>query len=152
MLNSGQPLYGSLFYRFIQTDNFYADRKPTPWRGRALFLPDLAIGRLVESPTDINHYLNGYLTAISNPYTIRGDLAYTPNPAHFAGALVTGYDFTTDEAQAIGGLYQQYGFKLNGSPSRQLRAERHAGQRYLGCERSEQPVVQRPAAAADQFL
>ena len=29
VLNSGQPLYGSLFYRFVQTDNFYADRKPT---------------------------------------------------------------------------------------------------------------------------
>src|SRR6185369_9422549 len=117
VLNPTKPLYGSLFYRFTQTDNFYADRKPTPWRGRALFLPDLPIGRLVESPIDINHYLNGYITAITNPYTIRGDLAYTPNPAHFAGALVTGYDFTTDEALAIGGLYQQYGFKLNGNPS-----------------------------------
>jgi hypothetical protein len=115
VLNSSRPLYGSLFYRFIQTDNMYADRKPTPWRGRALFLPDLAIGRLVESPRDILRYLDGYIT--TNSYTIRGDLAFTPNPAHYSSALVTGYDFTIDEAQAIGGLYQQYGFKLNGSPS-----------------------------------
>ena len=77
VLNSGQPLYGSLFYRFIQTDNFYADRKPTPWRGRALFLPDLAIGRLVESPRDI-HALSERLSHATNSYTIRGDLAYTP--------------------------------------------------------------------------
>jgi hypothetical protein len=116
VLNQAKPLYGSLFYRFVQTDNFYADRKPTPWRGRALFLPDLAIGRLVENPRDILRYLDGYIT--TNSYTIRGDLAYTgPNPAHYASALVTGYDFTTDQAKAIGGLYQQYGFKLNGDPS-----------------------------------
>ena len=50
---------GSTFYRFIQTDNYYADRKPTPWRGRALYLPELAIGRLVETPDDIWHYLEG---------------------------------------------------------------------------------------------
>src|SRR5262249_42220100 len=75
VLNPAQPLYNSLFYRFVQTDNFYADRKPTPWRGRALYLPDLAIGRLVESPADINRYLDGYVAA--NSYTIRGDLAST---------------------------------------------------------------------------
>src|SRR5262249_15604789 len=34
------PLAGSLFYHFIQTDNFYVDRSPTPWRGRALYIPD----------------------------------------------------------------------------------------------------------------
>jgi len=115
VLNPAQPLYGSLFYRFVQTDNFYADRKPTPWRGRALYIPDLSIGRLVESPTDINHYLDGYLA--TNSYTIRGDLAFTPAPSHYAGAFVTGYDFTKDQALAIGGLYQQYGFKLNGNQS-----------------------------------
>ena len=65
-----------------------------------MFLPDLPIGRLVESPHDILSYLDGYIA--TNSYTIRGDLANTPNPAHYAGALVTGYDFTKDEAQAIG--------------------------------------------------
>ena len=30
---------------------------------------------------------------------------------------MTGYDFTKDEAVAIGALYQQYGFKLNGNPA-----------------------------------
>ena len=38
-LNDKNSLAGSLFYHFIQTDNFYADRKPTPWRGRALYIP-----------------------------------------------------------------------------------------------------------------
>src|SRR5262249_61649459 len=114
VLNPAQPLYNSLFYRFVQTDNFYADRKPTPWRGRALYLPDLAIGRLVESPADINRYLDGYVAA--NSYTIRGDLAFTQGAPHYAGAFVTGYDFTKDEALAIGRLYQQDGFKLNGNP------------------------------------
>ena len=72
-------------------------------------------------------------------------------PAHYAGALVTGYDFTTDEAQAIGGLYQQYGFKLNGSPS----PPNYALNGTLvndtwDVNDAEQPVVQRPAAAANQ--
>ena len=120
VLNPTQPLHSSLFYHFIQTDNFYADRKPTPWRGRAIYIPDLAIGRLVESPADINRYLDGYIA--TNSYTIRGDLAYTPNPAHYAGAFVTGYDFMTDQALAIGSLYQQYGFKLNGTSRHDLHA------------------------------
>ncbi len=54
-------LDGSLFYQFIQTDNFYADRVPTAWRSRALYLPDLGVGRLVESPTTIMHYLEQLL-------------------------------------------------------------------------------------------
>ena len=44
----------------IQTDNYYADRRPTPWRGRGLYLPELAIGRLVETTDDIWHYLKAY--------------------------------------------------------------------------------------------
>ncbi len=68
-LNPESPLAGSLFYQFVQTDNFYADRPPTPWRGRALYIPDLASSRLVESPTDIVHYLDAQFSS----YTIRAD-------------------------------------------------------------------------------
>jgi hypothetical protein len=99
-------LDGSLFYHFIQTDNFYADRDPTPWRGRALYLPDMGIGRLVEHPTDIMHYLNGYLA--SSDYTID---ASTSSGA----ALVTGYSFLTDQANAIANTLKTYGFNPNGT-------------------------------------
>jgi hypothetical protein len=98
------PLAGSLFYQFVQTDNFYTDRLPTPWRGRALYIPDLASSRLVESPTDIMHYLNAQEFS---GYTIRAD---DPTGA----ALVTGYDFLTDQANVISYTLQSYGFDPKG--------------------------------------
>src|SRR5262249_19702899 len=106
VIANDSPLAGSLFYHFIQTDNFYADRAPTPWRGRALYLPDLGIGRLVERPSEIMHYLNGYV--LSNNYTV--------NARDKAGAaLVTGYDFLTDQANALSSTLQLYGFDPKGT-------------------------------------
>ena len=35
------------------SDNFYADREFTPWANGDLYIPDLAIGRLVETPEQI---------------------------------------------------------------------------------------------------
>ena len=104
-LQDDSPLAGSLFYHFIQTDNFYADRSPTPWRGRALYIPDLGIGRLVEQPAEIMRYLNSYLTP--NQYVID---ASQSNGA----ALVTGYDFMSDQANAIAATLDGYGFKPSG--------------------------------------
>jgi hypothetical protein len=105
------PLGGSLFFSFIQTDNFYADRRPTPWRGRALYLPDMGIGRLVEQPSDIMHYLNGYLADAN--YTID---AQTP-PVADTGVLVTGYDFLVDQAEAISSTFELLGFQIGGTPA-----------------------------------
>jgi hypothetical protein len=99
------PLAGSLFYHFIQTDNFYADRSPTPWHGRALYLPDLGIGRLVEQPAEIMHYLNSYLAP--NQYV-------TDAGNSDGAALVTGYDFMNDQANAIASTLDGYGFDPGG--------------------------------------
>jgi hypothetical protein len=106
VLAEDSALAGSLFYHFMQTDNFYADRAPTPWRGRALFLPDLGIGRLVERPSEIMHYLGGYLT--QNDFTVDAS-------GSTGAALVTGYDFLTDQANALSGTLTQYGFDPNGT-------------------------------------
>ncbi len=106
VLAHDSPLAGSLFYHFIQTDNFYADRSPTPWRGRALYIPDLGIGRLVEQPAEIMHYLNSYLDP--NQYVID---AGNTNGA----ALVTGYDFMSDQANAIASTLDGYGFNPGGT-------------------------------------
>jgi hypothetical protein len=57
-----------------------------PWRGRELYLPQVAIGRLVEKPSEI-------LAAI-DVFLARPLVAPT-------NALVTGYDFLSDQAQAI---------------------------------------------------
>jgi hypothetical protein len=115
-------LGGSTFYRTILTDNYYADRRPTAWRGRGLYLPELGIGRLVETPGDIWHYLRAFETysEMNDPYTVDASKEKVPSvnlPLNRAGgAFVTGYDFVKDEASEIAGLYQQFGF----SPSGQL--------------------------------
>jgi hypothetical protein len=106
-LLTDSPLAGSLLFHFVQTDNFYADRQPTPWRGRALYIPDMGVGRLVESPTDIMHYLNAYSPLTS--YLIKADAANN------GAALVTGYDFLTDQAIAISNTLESYGFDPNGT-------------------------------------
>jgi hypothetical protein len=104
------PLAASLRGRFILTDNFYADRQPTPWRGRALYLPDLGIGRLVERPAEIMRYLDAY-SAPEN-YIVQGDSAAA---GHAGAALVTGYDFMKDQADAIASQLDAYGFKASGT-------------------------------------
>ncbi|MDQ2998330.1 MAG: right-handed parallel beta-helix repeat-containing protein, partial [Chloroflexota bacterium] len=106
VLAEDSALAGSLFYHFMQTDNFYADRAPTPWRGRALFLPDLGVGRLVERPSEIMHYLGGYLT--QSDFTVDAS-------SNAGAALVTGYDFLTDQANALSSTLTQYGFSPNGT-------------------------------------
>ena len=101
-IEPGSALNGTLFRGFIQTDNFYADRQPTPWRGRAMFLPDLGIGRLVERPSEIMRYLDDYIA--SNNYTVdaRGPGA----------AMVTGYDFLKDQASAVATQLGAYGLNV----------------------------------------
>ena len=107
-LDPNSPLGGSLFYHFVQTDDFYADRKPTPWRGRALYLPDLGIGRLVETPTEIMHYLNAHGPYYhGRTYEVLADR----QTGHAGAALVTGYDFLKDQAAAIAGQLAGYGLK-----------------------------------------
>jgi Peptidase family C25 len=111
-LSTTAPLAGSLGGNFVQTDDFYADREPTLWRGRALYIPDLGIGRLVERPTDIVRYLNAYA---GSDYTIAADQTADPRAGRKAGAaLVTGYDYVIDQANAIRDQLVTYGFPDHG--------------------------------------
>lgn len=71
-------------------DDFYADREPTIWDGQLLYLPDYAIGRLVESPSDIIGAIYAFLTSPT----------LTVNKA-----MVAGYDVMADGAQQV---YQQW--------------------------------------------
>ena len=50
-LKPNNPTQAALEQGYILTDDFYADsHDPLRWRGRELYAPDLAIGRLVETP------------------------------------------------------------------------------------------------------
>ena len=70
------------------TDDVYGDPNPTPiGDGNNLFVPQMAVGRLVESPTDIGSQLESYVTNKGTLDTKTG--------------LVAGYDFLADGAQAV---------------------------------------------------
>jgi len=76
---------------YVLTDDFYG----TPpgeelYCFRYLWLPSLAVGRLVETPDEIVGLVNGYIT--SNTLTA-------------TTALATGYDFFTDCAEAISNTF-----------------------------------------------
>jgi hypothetical protein len=73
------------------TDDYYADEAPIAWRGRELYVPDYAIGRLVETPDEIVGVVNAFLTA---------------HEINDVQALVTGYDFVQDAANEMCTTYQ----------------------------------------------
>jgi hypothetical protein len=73
------------------TDDYYGDAVPTvpdhvQWDGHDLYIPDLGIGRLIETPTEIMAQIDTFLS---------GDEVAAGT------AIVTGYDFVQDSAQAI---------------------------------------------------
>lgn len=86
-LKYDNPVWAALAQGYILSDDYYADRTPLLWRGRELPVPDMAIGRLVETPDEI-------ATAVET-FLARGGLLYADS------GLVTGYDFLIDSAEAI---------------------------------------------------
>lgn len=81
------PLWAALHNNMSLTDNYYADRQPEPWKeNTTLYLPDYALGRLVEQPGEIIGEIDAYLS---------DDLL------DVSRALVTGYDFVRDGGEDI---------------------------------------------------
>jgi hypothetical protein len=95
-------LVGSLARGYIQTDDPYATARGISLSGRELFVPELAVGRLVESKADI-------VKALDTFTQYNGQL----DPATTSSALVTGYDFLTDGSEAIGDELAADGFATN---------------------------------------
>jgi hypothetical protein len=73
----------------ILTDDVYGDIDPVPWLDRELYVPEIAVGRLVETPGEIvaaiDNFMDPDVNGLLDPHT----------------ALTTGYDFLTDGAQAV---------------------------------------------------
>ena len=92
---SPDELFGSLATGDILSDDVYGDTAPFAGTDEnRLFLPRIAVGRLVETPDQIA----GALDRFRDP-TVRGALDATTG-------LVTGYDFLTDGAQAVASALQ----------------------------------------------
>jgi hypothetical protein len=85
-LNTTTTIGAAIAQDYFLTDDFYADREPNTWQGAELYIPDWAIGRLVETPEEIGSLLDAFLN--SSQLT--------------AGkTLVVGYDFVQDVATNI---------------------------------------------------
>jgi WD40-like Beta Propeller Repeat/Right handed beta helix region/Periplasmic copper-binding protein (NosD) len=82
-------LGGSLANGELLTDDPYGTTEPVPFLGRQLDVPDLVLGRLVESPGQINAQLSAFLATGT-----RGHL-------HPTSAQTTGYNFLSDGASGV---------------------------------------------------
>ncbi len=96
------PLGVALAEEYFLSDDYYASLTPRQASSRPLYLPDLVVGRLVESPGDIVALIKSFLA----------------NSPGAGGALVTGYDFMTDAGAEEGEL-----LKARGVLSRYLLGE-----------------------------
>jgi hypothetical protein len=71
------------------TDDFYGDRVPTRdpgWGYHQIYIPDMAVGRLIETPDEIIAQIDQFLV---------------DDTLEVNETIVTGYDFMTDSAQEI---------------------------------------------------
>ncbi|HEU4758361.1 MAG TPA: hypothetical protein VFT91_00100, partial [Dehalococcoidia bacterium] len=84
-LSPGSPLFSAIFGGYDLSDDYYVDAVPSPWQGRHLYVPDLPIGRLVETALDMRAAAGAFLAS-------NGQL----NPAT---GFVSGYGFFSDGSQ-----------------------------------------------------
>jgi hypothetical protein len=87
LTDNGTPTSAALATMNILTDDPLADVDAIEWLDHSLHIPDLGIGRLVESPADIVAQANQFVAAngVLDPTT----------------ALTTGYDFLTDGSTGV---------------------------------------------------
>ncbi len=81
------PLTAALSLGYLLSDDPYGDAHPVMVGPRELFAPTIAVGRLVETPSEIATALSSYLSS-------SGRLDPTT-------AFSSGYDFLTDGAEAV---------------------------------------------------
>jgi uncharacterized delta-60 repeat protein len=74
---------------YVLTDDAYGDFDPMAWLGGKLYVPDVGLGRLVETPAEITLQLQRYLDP-----EIDGRI-------QLGTSYVAGYDFLADSATAI---------------------------------------------------
>ena len=86
-LTRGNALYAAAATSHFLSDGPYGSTITIPWLNRQLYLPQLAVGRLVETPIEIQRQLELYVAA-------NGIL--TPD-----SALTTAYDFLKDGGKAV---------------------------------------------------
>ena len=87
-LKPGSALFSSVLQGFNLTDDMYTDSAPTPWQGRELYIPDLPIARMVETPAEVMASAQAFMDS---------DGVLDSSQTAFA----SGYDFFSDGAEAM---------------------------------------------------
>ncbi|NJL32821.1 MAG: hypothetical protein HC893_01890 [Chloroflexaceae bacterium] len=106
VIDRNSAIGGALAFGTYLTDDLYGDADSYELSYHPLFVPDLGVGRLVETPIEILAYFDQYLT---------GDALLTINAAETPDtrALATGYDFLQDQAFALQSAFESIGFQPN---------------------------------------
>jgi hypothetical protein len=111
VIDSATALGAALAYRTILTDNFYGAGRPYRFVGSPLFIPRLAVGRLVETPQDIYSYLKPYV--VTNPECATPPcqplVDMTDVQRVDRAGFVAGYDFLTDMGGSVAQQIGSYG-------------------------------------------
>jgi len=97
---SDNAMFGALVSRHFLSDDTYGDIDPIPWFDRFLHVPELAVGRLVESAADIQKAATDYLLSggVLAPFS----------------SLSAGYDFVADASEDINDTFSAYGLETTG--------------------------------------
>jgi hypothetical protein len=90
-LNIDSAILGSMYDSMILTDDFYVDADPIPYNGRSLYVPDLAVSRLVETPEEIAGSVQHFRDS-------NGVLA---DGTSVMSSVVTGQDWMKDGAERV---------------------------------------------------
>ncbi|NJP07768.1 MAG: DUF3418 domain-containing protein, partial [Chloroflexaceae bacterium] len=105
VLDTFTPLAGYLDARMFLTDNIYGDDVPDLWGEQLLFVPDRAVGRLVETPEEIRTYLDQY---------VRGGAALEIDATGSNGRVaVSGYDFFAEQALSMASVFDRLGLTVD---------------------------------------
>ncbi len=106
LISSDNPLGAALRNRMLLSDNPYGTNRPYRFYGFPLFVPELAVGRIVERPGEIADFLRRNAPGWGgNNIELRGDPYYEETSN--SSLSLTGYDFLIDGANAISRTLQQ---------------------------------------------
>ena len=93
-LKADSPLLAGMFDSTVLTDDYYVDAHPIPYNGRSLYVPDIAVARLVETPSEIAGTVQRFL---EHPVLAEGSAVVPGEPS----SVVTGQDFMKDGALRV---------------------------------------------------
>ena len=107
-LKYDSPLLASMWREMVLTDDFYVDAEPIAYNEHALYIPDIAVSRLVEKPAEIAAQISVFLGRSPDGTQALRD----PGRLDGSTAIVTGQDFMTNGVERVQATLQAAGLGL----------------------------------------